>query len=196
MKKDLKYKIQFFSEWQCGSGLAAGADVDVLAIKDKNNLPFVPGKTIKGLVREALETIYDMKGEDKSDICSIFGNAKDKNVIKKLKDDQEAYVYLKQGDAFFTNAVIDAETVSDIMNIQASKYLYRSVSSTAILDNGIAENHSLRKVETVVPLTLHGEIKYIPEEMVDKVETALHFIKRIGYGRNRGFGRCNIEKEA
>lgn len=44
---DIKYKIEFFSNWHCGSGLAAGADVDALVVKDCNGLPYVPGKTIK-----------------------------------------------------------------------------------------------------------------------------------------------------
>ena len=47
----LTYQIQFHSYWHCGSGLAAGAGVDALVVKDANGLPFVPGKTIKGLLR-------------------------------------------------------------------------------------------------------------------------------------------------
>ena len=53
----IKYKIEFHTDWHCGSGLAAGADVDALVVKDKNGMPFIPGKTIKGLVREAVEEI-------------------------------------------------------------------------------------------------------------------------------------------
>ena len=52
---DIKYKITFLTDWHCGSGLAAGADVDALVVKDKERLPYVPGKTMKGLVREAVE---------------------------------------------------------------------------------------------------------------------------------------------
>lgn len=47
--KDLNIKIEFFSPWHCGSGLSAGADADSLVIKDTNGLPYIPGKTIKGL---------------------------------------------------------------------------------------------------------------------------------------------------
>ena len=48
---DITYTIEFFSYWHCGSGLSAGADVDSLVIKDAIGMPFVPGKTIKGLIR-------------------------------------------------------------------------------------------------------------------------------------------------
>lgn len=191
--KDLKYKIQFFSEWQCGSGLAAGADVDALAIKDKEGLPYVPGKTMKGLIREALETLYDMRGDDKSSLVKLFGNSKDKSNITKETDKVS---FMEKGEAFFTNASLDSATYSKIKENHAAKYLYRSIASTSIEDNGIAEQHSLRKIETVIPVTLHGEIKCIPEGLGGEIEKALHFIKRIGSGRNRGLGRCNIEKEA
>lgn len=191
--KNLKYKIQFYSEWQCGSGLAAGADVDALAIKDKEGLPFVPGKTMKGLVREALETIYDMRGEDKSSFIKLFGNSKDKSNIEK---ETAKVSFMEKGETFFTNASLDSDTYSKIKENHAAKYLYKSIASTSIEDNGIAERHSLRKIETVIPLTLHGEIKRIPDGLDNEVEKALHFIKRIGFNRNRGLGRCNIEKEA
>ena len=75
----MEYEIRFLSQWHCGSGLAAGADVDSLVVKDKNNLPYVPGKTIKGLVREAAEDILQFRGTDKAKLADLFGNSKDRN---------------------------------------------------------------------------------------------------------------------
>ena len=62
--KDLNIKIEFFSPWHCGSGLSAGADADSLVIKDTNGLPYIPGKTIKGLIREAVEDYAALRGLD------------------------------------------------------------------------------------------------------------------------------------
>ena len=58
---DIKYKVIFFTDWHCGSGLAAGADVDALVIKDSDGLPYIPGKTMKGLLREAAEEIVSFR---------------------------------------------------------------------------------------------------------------------------------------
>ncbi len=55
---DIRYKIQFHTFWHCGSGLASGADADLLVIKDKDGIPYVPGKTVKGLLREAFDLLY------------------------------------------------------------------------------------------------------------------------------------------
>ena len=49
MKTTIDYTICFFSPWHCGSGTSAGADVDELVVKDKNGMPYIPGKTLKGL---------------------------------------------------------------------------------------------------------------------------------------------------
>ena len=38
--KEINYRIEFFSFWHCGSGLAAGADLDERVIRDHDNLPF------------------------------------------------------------------------------------------------------------------------------------------------------------
>jgi len=69
---NIHYKIEFFTDWHCGSGLSSGADLDLLVIKDKDKLPFIPGKTIKGLVREAVEEIHGFQPSD-IDLKKVFG---------------------------------------------------------------------------------------------------------------------------
>ena len=39
----LYYSIEFFTYWQCSSGLSSGAEFDSLVIKDKDGMPYVPG---------------------------------------------------------------------------------------------------------------------------------------------------------
>ena len=70
--------------------------------------------------------------------------------------------------------------------------------STSIDEKGIAKDHSLRKIETVVPCKLEGEILNIPDGAEHVLEDAMRYVKRMGTGRNRGFGRCkiSIRKEA
>lgn len=51
----LKYRLKFYDYWHLSSGLSGGAKLDSMVVKDSDNLPYAPGKTIKGLVREALE---------------------------------------------------------------------------------------------------------------------------------------------
>lgn len=96
---DITYTIEFFSYWHCGSGLSAGADVDSLVIKDAKGMPFVPGKTIKGLIREAAETLNNLAPDrypSQEIIDNIFGKRSETAEIPQI------------GKAFFSNAEFPA----------------------------------------------------------------------------------------
>jgi len=176
---DIKYKITFYSNWHCGSGLSAGADVDLLVIKEKNGLPYVPGKTIKGLVREALTDIKEFSG-------------KDINIDKLLGKQNTKEEEMKNGEIFFKNACIPESTAKEIIDADAAHYLYTAVSSTAIEEDGVAKDHSLRRMEVTIPCELEGHIYNVPESSKKDIEEALKYIKRLGQNRNRGLGRCDI----
>lgn len=183
---EIRYTIEFFNEWHCGSGLAAGAGVDSLVIKDRNNLPFVPGKTVKGLVRNAVEELLIFYNKEDKDTLN-------KNIIKTFGFFDEDKDTAEKGTAFFTNAELSREEQKAIRSNKLSKYMYRSISSTAIDKEGIAEEHSLRNMETVVPCSLQGKILEIPDENVKKfIIKSLGMIKRIGQNSNRGLGRCSF----
>ena len=180
--KKIGYEITFHTDWHCGSGLAAGADVDALVIKDKDGLPFVPGKTIKGLLREAVEYL----SFDDELVTQAFGktNEKETGVMSSL---------------FYSNAVLREGERTEILANQLVSYLYRSISSTSIDDEGIAKEHSLRRVQVTVPCILQGEILIMTDEINEKeieklFEKAFAYVKCIGVGRNRGLGRCTIRK--
>ena len=170
---DIKYSLELYSYWHCGSGLSSGADADALTVKDKDGLPFVPGKTIKGLVREAVEEIGS------SDSLSFLGK---EGVF--------------QSDCFFSDA-----TLIDKDEIIASKLqdgLFDRIASTRIDPiTGTAANGSLRTIEVVIPCKLTGEILNVPIGFSSVIINALAYIKRIGLQRNRGLGRCHfiVEEE-
>ena len=172
---DIEYKIHFFSNWHCGSGLSAGADVDALVVKDSDGLPYVPGRTVKGLLREAAEELYG-----KTDILNkVFGDKENTNDT------------VRTGTAFFSNATIPGGAT--IVKDGLQQYLYQDIATTAIEDDGIAKDHSLRKTQTVVPLTVKGQIQGVPDEAVEILRRVIKYIKRMGTGRTRGLGRCKIE---
>lgn len=181
---DIKYKVEFHTYWHCGSGLAAGADVDSLVIKDADELPFVPGKTMKGLLREAVEDIRNFRGIALDEqFKETFG------YFEKDKDE------MMRGCAFFSNAELSPSEREAIIANKVARLMYKAVSNTAIDDNGIAKEHSLRKTEVVVPCTLYGHILNVPNESVAELCEALKYIKRLGQSRNRGLGRCTITIE-
>lgn len=190
--KDIKYKIEFFSMWHCGSGLAGGAEKDISVLKDKNRLPYIPGKTIKGLIREALENIICFTG--KSDLTSTIiqslGNSEDHDLRDNVSGQQ--LDAMQKGNTYFTNACLDENERQAIVSNGLADYLYQNTASTAINPDGIAEDHSLRAIECTIPCVLYGEIQSIPDNIYEEYTMALNMIKRLGTNRNRGLGRCKI----
>lgn len=177
---NLNYKIKLFSGWHCGSGLSAGADVDSLAVKDANGLPFVPGKTVKGLLFEAVEEYAAFTSEvSKEAITQVFGHFDDKDSFS-------------QGIAFFSNAELSKKESEAIVANQVQDLMYRRLSATAIGENGVAVDHSLRCVEVAIPCELEGRINDIPDDFVEVLKKSARLVKRLGSWRNRGLGRCDI----
>ena len=113
--RDLKYEVEFYSIWHCGSGLAGGASKDATVLKDINNLPYIPGKTIKGLVREALENILSFSGKEDlyETLIQSLGNSKDHDLRSDVSDDSNA---ARKGITFFTNAVLDEKEQRSIIS--------------------------------------------------------------------------------
>ena len=208
MKYKYEYEIQFFNEWHCGSGLAAGADLDALVIKDGQRLPYIPGKTIKGLVREAIEDYYTFQEtEIPEDFIKYFGNSKDKDNRKvKYNDKQEKKFDEKTDDnidairfglLFFSNAELPNIERNELTKQHAQDFMYASIASTRIDDNGTASKTSLRKTEVTIPCKLQFYIQSdeeISKDFLEIINKSVGLIKRIGQNRNRGLGRCQIKK--
>ena len=166
----MRYKVTFLDYWHLSSGLSAGAKFDSMVTKDKDNLPYIPGKTIKGLIREMAELTCN-----KEFVTKCFGSSSD------------------IGECNFSNAEIEENTKKTIINNSLQNQLFDEIASTKIDENGIAESGSLREIEVVVPISLFGEIKNIPDVYKQEMINAIKKVKRMGLNRNRGLGRCIID---
>jgi len=164
----LKYELKFYDYWHISSGLSAGAKLDSSVIKDGDELPYVAGKIIKGLVREMAELLED---------CEF---------VRECFGEEGAAT----GECYFSNAVLDESAAKQIKSNDLQDNLYDIIASTKIGENGIAEDKSLREIEVVIPLTLYGEIRDIPNQRYfEAMQKSLEMIKRMGLNRNRGLGR-------
>jgi CRISPR/Cas system CSM-associated protein Csm3 (group 7 of RAMP superfamily) len=181
---EIKYQIEFLSDWHIGSGLDAGADADNIVLKDDDQLPFIPGKTLKGLLKDAADEICAVGKADKKLIDKIFGG-----------ENKDGSTF--QGNAFFNNAELPEEVKKEIKANNLQEFLYRNIASTAIeRKTGVAKKNSLRTIQVTIPLTLSSSI--IINEEVEGIEELMEqtfkWLRYIGVNRNRGLGRCRITK--
>jgi CRISPR/Cas system CSM-associated protein Csm3 (group 7 of RAMP superfamily) len=177
----LKYQIEILSEWHIGSGLGAGAETDAEILKDENGLPFIPGKTIKGLLKDAFNDITDVNSGviSKEDKVKVFG------------DYDETEKKSNHGSAKFSNAVLLSDESDEIIKNGLKDYLYKNIASTAIDKNGIADEKSLRTMEVCMPLTLEGSI-FVEADQKENIRLATKWVRHLGVNRNRGLGRCKF----
>jgi CRISPR/Cas system CSM-associated protein Csm3 (group 7 of RAMP superfamily) len=180
----MKLTINFYSAWAIGSG-KGGDSKDSIILKDDNGLPFIPGRTLKGLIRDAfLECGYKEK-----EAKLLFGQK------KATKEDED--VKLQEGILRFNSAYLS----DDFSNLskELKSYLFKSKTSTRLETNKQAKEHSLRKNEVTIPLELKATIlnkddnSELAKDDYEKIEKALKMLKIMGEKRHRGLGRCKIE---
>ena len=174
------YKIQFFDYWHTGSGLAGNTYADSVVNKNEDSLPVIPGKTVKGLLREAAKEINKLDNSFVSDdfIIHVFGKKTD-------KDNEEI-----AATSFFSNLTLSKKLSEAIIKDNRQEALYHVLASTAIEDNGQAKEGSLRQLEVTIPLSLYGVIENVPNVSTYEAQLirCFNWVKQLGLNRNRGLG--------
>lgn len=193
---------EFHSYWHIGTGRGSGQNLDALVEKDESGLPYVSGKTIKGLIRDAAYKLDSWQGTTMVDL--LFGRRNDDS--EQSKDETEA------GLLRFSNLELQEKAfLQQPSQKQLVGNLFQVVTSTAIdKQSGSATEGSLRTMEVVIPVTLVGDIQVLNpigngehqqaqrnvEDVVGYLEKLLSLVTHIGANKNRGFGRVSLTVNA
>ena len=180
--RNYKVTVEILSYWHAGSGHGAKGDLDATVLRDARGLPYLPGRSLKGLLREGMRHAALQSGNEAD---ALFGKpAADGNPSGS-----------KPGSLRFSDARLPAEAGSALGNDpKLEAQLFDSVASTALDDSGQARDHSLRVVEVTVPMTLEATITQTGEgDALETLGEAASFIRSLGSHRHRGLGRCRIQ---
>ena len=184
--------ITFHGYWHIGSGYGGGARCDRLMRKDPDGLPLLPGRTLHGHLRESTQTLEDMKWVATGTTDRLFGEMSPggARVVAKI---------CAPGRLVVDNGVLPEPEGAWLQSRDDErKRLYRVLRSTAIDDDGLAAENTLRAIEICVPLTLHAPVQLLDAGNdcgaadIETLRTACRLISRIGMGRHRGLGRCSV----
>ena len=130
--------------------------------------------------------------KDENDLPYASGKSI-KGLVREMAEEFGEIDFLHQ--AYFSNATLERTLQEQIVSNDLQDNLYDIIASTKIDKDGIAVDNSLREIEVVVPLVLHGEIRDISKEHLQTLTKSLKLIKRMGLNRNRGLGRCEFSVE-
>ena len=69
--------------WAVGSGKGGGNEVDNRIDRDSDGLPYVPGKMLKGLIKEACIRLQKAGNKDFDFIDEVFGSADENSSLNR-----------------------------------------------------------------------------------------------------------------
>ncbi len=204
--------IEFKGYWHAGSGRGTGHHLDAICERDTNGLPYLPGKQLKGLLRQAVARAEDWDWFSQHTIPSgpmlsledlLFGS-----------ESQQQSRYLSQPGMLQVHSaeLPEAERLWLAQPEQASQRqaLFDELFSTAIdEETGSASNGSLRGIEVCLPSILIAEVRLqitaLDEDLRKQqqmwldnplawqvIEEASTLIDAVGAHRNRGLGEAQV----
>jgi CRISPR-associated protein Csx10 len=203
----LKFDIR--SWWHTGTGLGLTAHLDASVMRDHHGLALLPGKAVKGLVREALHLAGEL-GRIPSDAAIWFcgtGLADPPQDDKAVRSQRFATC---EGNASFDNAELPPAwkelAATEAGRVQLAG-LFQGVHATAIDADGQAKDGTLRANEVAAPMVLEAMVTVSGSPLWENqpewqgwdwrkvLETALPLIRGLGGHRARGLGRVRVTLE-
>lgn len=199
MTERMMLRVDIRSYWHPGTGRGLGTQLDAITHRNAYGLPTLPGRTLKGLLRDAVARWEQFGGfshlqpQPLSRAEQLFGP-------RGIDGAQTWPGLLRVGDARLT-AADEAHLCADPTLREG---LYHSHFATAVEHKtGAAKEKTLRGVELIAPLTLFAEITTVGAaaqvELIDQwpdlLRAALPLVRAVGAHRSRGLGRAVLTLE-
>jgi len=194
MSSTAQLNIRFLDYWHCGTGKGAGAHLDAVVDLDRYGLPFVPGKHIRGLLRDAVERLeswgqlaqFAQCPTQESLAVALFGSAGGMQTLRE------------PGRLEIRNATLPPAFAEWLCGEPGrSAPLFRELHSAAIdPESGVARSRFLRGIQVTVPLELQAELACADSAGIDwkaVITSALALVPALGAHRSRGLGRAVLK---
>lgn len=203
-------KFSLSSYWHVGSGMGADAIADSVVQRDAQGLPSIPGRTVKGLLRDAMGLATLSGRVPPERVTRWFGSALPGSDSEGLGDEgdgrevrlEEGRFSTEEGELWFGSAQLPeawrgwARSLPESRSEPTIQALYTHLASTALDQDGVARSHTLRVVEVAVPMELEAEVVGPDEPAWEAdLKACLPILRSLGSRRNRGFGRVDVRME-
>ncbi|MBI1390130.1 MAG: hypothetical protein GC154_16940 [bacterium] len=204
-------QVTMLSDWHVGSGMGRPGDVNRLVVRDADDLPYIPAKTLRGVWRDACERLA--RGLDNGSLGGwtklvdyIFGSQP--NLGSEDVHDPTGYHKNPANKPVSSNIKISPARMSKILR-HAMKQDRRLRDALTIIKPGVCidpdtgsakEDHlhfdevartgSVLKAECTLDLP---EDDSSAQAISAFLLTSTLLVERLGGKRRRGMGRCKLE---
>jgi CRISPR/Cas system CSM-associated protein Csm3 (group 7 of RAMP superfamily) len=199
-------KLDISSWWMAGSGDGDGPEADQVIATIGGGLPYLPGKTLKGLLRDACETWVACTDQAQTEYLEeLFGTSLYSQTATAARNQavlDEARFESTAGCIVVGNAlpappqehVVWVDWSRTETGSRKCRHMIQLVASTRINELGVAADQSLRTVQVAIPMELQARIEMnlmtadtAPYEAV--LRGGASILRQLGSSRHRGFGR-------
>ncbi len=203
-KHFLSFRV--LSYWHVASGRGSAEQADSVVVLDAAGLPVIPGRTVKGLVRDAFELAADVGAVGADRVIELFGSPSGGADPGEDGDEREHSLEEHRFDTVAGQLLFGSASLPEDWQRWAKAHRHKSgappaevlelfqyVASTAIDARGVAQDHTLRTIQVVVPMTLRAPVQGPADgRWVDELRTVLPLLRHMGSRRNRGYGRVEV----
>ena len=184
----LKLEITMHSDWHIGTGSSGEGNIDRRIARDEDGFPFIPAKSLTGILRDSCEEVLSYLGLDADPEMDnwatyIFGRANvSSNLrVRAAKMDKASRDYLLSFD------VAERSVLSKAL---------ATVKPGVAIDplSGRAKDDHLSFLEVARPMVLTANVELLDStpEVLSLLVSACQLVEYIGAKRRRGLGRCSI----
>lgn len=172
-------RIRMLSEWAISTGESAGMGADNTVLRTDDGIPYIPGSSLRGLLRDAVHEI------EPGQVPAIFGRAGE--------EQQESLPgRIMVSNATLAPATLKAYGQAGLSRREIGDMLVLTRAQTAICaKTGAARDRSLRSSEFAAPgLEFEAMVSVDSADSFRLLQQASLLVRRLGHSRARGFGCC------
>ncbi|MBQ7607139.1 MAG: hypothetical protein IJU76_04130 [Desulfovibrionaceae bacterium] len=190
--------LMFLSDWHISQGIGDGFRADAVLVRDADGFPYVPGRALKGAMREGASRLGLCRDDLQRAEDYFFGTRFD-----TLESNKQGRIRLSQAKLpqSFKVALDYVESAQDIRLADKETFINDLTilrSQTALTPEGLTKKGSLRTTECGIPgipfeASLTIDAQGIPESwLAAYMASVCRAVRSIGGNRSRGFGRCTL----
>lgn len=202
---ELKAVIKFDSDFLTGNGLGKIGIADNLATKDKDGIPYINGREIKGIIRNSCEHIAYILDLDICDgvfsqnkkLCGVNYREKQKCCICRIFGSSQT----PSSFHFSSASSYDTDLIQSLQKDHTELGILTRIQFHNSLENKIAKKNFLFSDE-LASKTCELKFKIKQVEECDDIDAltallimACYGVKGIGSKKTRGYGKCSIKIE-
>ncbi len=185
---DISIRIKFESDWHVGSGTEIPGIADQAVVRDHDGLPYVPAKTLTGILRDGCEFVANLLGNGWHDVVdAIFGtqSTTHNSGIRPARLSIRP-AYLEGKDEILADRDLGLKDFLTFIKPQVK------------IDpkTGRTEEHKLFFTEVVRAGTCLIAQAHVSDDLTISEKALLiagaRAVRRIGGKRRRGLGKCRL----